>query len=215
MGRQARKYTAKGLEKAIEAYFDSISYTRPLTERVAAETIGPDGIILAEKDAMGHQIYRQVPVITADGNQATEIVWTEPPDMVALCLRLGISRTTLWEYGRMTEKDDPGGRYRRAVRMAKDRIELYLARRLEDNKAARGAQFALEHNFGWKERREISLDEDTRKAVTETERPMTLKEKQQLLSQLLEGVPKPDGTQGKERAAEEAEEKDETILVSG
>jgi hypothetical protein len=66
---------------------------------------------------------------------------------------------------------------------ARGRVEAYLTERLEDGKASRGAIFSLQHNFGWKERQEISLDEPTRKAVTQP-KTMTMAERLEILREI-------------------------------
>lgn len=170
-----KKYAAAALEKAVEAYFDSICYQETILRKVPEmdENLRP---VLDDK---GHQVYKFEPVVTADGKPAMATRWIEPPGIMALCLYLGIDRATFDRYGKMEGETPEAERFRNTVTRARGRVEAYLVGQLEDKSAARGAIFNLQQNFGWKDRKEISLDEGTQKAISA--RGMTMEEKLALL----------------------------------
>ena len=174
-----KKYTARSFETAIDAYFAAISYDEPVQRRELV--LQEDGQPFL--DRYGHECYRYLPVVTADGKAATVTRWTKPPSMAALCLHLGIDAATFSRYAQTPGDDPESVRFRNAATRARGRVEAYLTERLEDGKASRGAIFSLQHNFGWKDRTEISLDEPTRQAV-ERPRTMTMDERLELLQSL-------------------------------
>lgn len=133
-------------------------------------------------DDKGHQVYKFEPVRTADGNEALVTRWIEPPGILSLCLFLGIDRATFDRYGKLDQDGPEAERFRNTVMRARGRVEVYLAAQLEDKSAARGAIFNLQQNFGWKDRKEISLDEGTQKAISA--KGMTMEEKLQLLREV-------------------------------
>ena len=173
-----KAYTAAKLEKAIEAYFDSISYEEPATR---SETVTDDAgnVVL---DRMGHPAVRILRIRRRDGTAATVTKWLEPPSITSLCLYLGIDVKTFERYGKASG-DDESERICRAITRARGRVEAYLTERLEDGKASRGAIFNLQQNFGWKDRKEISLDPQTREAVT-APKTMTMAERLQILREV-------------------------------
>lgn len=181
-GRQ-KQYTAAKLEKACEAYFNSISYQEPVMKKVP----DTDERGIPKLDDKGHILYRFEQITTADGKPAFETCWIEPPGIVALCLYLGIHRSTFDRYGSLPGNDEESERFRNTVSRARGRVEAYLAAQLENKSAARGAIFNLQQNFGWKDRKEISLDEGTRKAMTA--RSMSLEEKEALLREIGAEIP--------------------------
>lgn len=136
--RGTKKYTAKALRDACNAYFDAISYEEPVTKQVLVFDKG--GLLVLDK--YGHPAKRPEPVITRDGREATRICWTEPPSLLALCLHLGIDKSTFARY----QQDD---KLRPVATEAKCRVEAYLAAKLEEKGAANGVKFNLTHNFGW------------------------------------------------------------------
>lgn len=176
-GRQ-KEYTAAGLERACEAYFNSISYQEPVMKKVP--DTDEDGV--ARLDDKGHILYRYEQITTADGKPAFETCWIEPPGIVALCLYLGIHRSTFDRYGSLAGSDAESERFRNTVTRARGRVEAYLAAQLENRSAARGAIFNLQQNFGWKDRKEISLDEGTRRAMAA--KSMSMEEKEALLREI-------------------------------
>ncbi len=178
-GGRPKRFTAKAFESAVDAYFASISYSEPVQRR--EPVLEDDGT--PKLDRYGHEVWRYLPIVTADGEAATVTRWTKPPSMAALCLHLGIDAATFSRYA-STPGDDPESvRFRNAAMRARGRVEAYLTERLEDGKASRGAIFSLQHNFGWKERQEISLDESTRKAVSQP-KTMTMAERLEILREV-------------------------------
>lgn len=144
-----RKYRAKAFEDGCAGYFASISYTVPLTRK--EPVIDEDGY--PELDSYGHIQFRYVPVIAADGQEAMNTCWTEPPSIQGLCLYLGIDASTFSRYMKPDPDDPESVRLAQAAATAKARVETYLIARLEDKGAANGAKFNLQHNFGWMERK--------------------------------------------------------------
>lgn len=179
-----RKYSAAQLEKAVEAYFDSISYDEPVTRRVPVR----DDCGALVFDDKGHQVYEFEQITTKDGRPAVVTQWVEPPGIMSLCLYLGIDSATFERYGKLPSTDPEDERFCRTVTRARGRVEAYLSSQLENSKAARGAIFNLQQNFGWKDRKEISLDKQTRDAVASA-KPMTMAEKRALLLQAAEELP--------------------------
>ena len=145
-----KKYKAATFRRGCEAYFASISYRRPVT-RPEMILDDDDCPVL---DDYGHTRYKQVPIITADGKEAWETCWIEPPSVQALCLHLGIDASTFSRYQKPDPEDPDGEKLAEAARLAKARVEAYLISRLEDKDAANGTKFNLQHNFGWMEKKQ-------------------------------------------------------------
>ncbi len=145
-----KKYKAATFRRGCEAYFASISYRRPVT-RPEMILDDDDCPVL---DDYGHTRYKQVPIITADGKEAWETCWIEPPSIQALCLHLGIDASTFSRYQKPDPEDPDGEKLAEAARLAKARVEAYLISRLEDKGAANGTKFNLQHNFGWMEKKQ-------------------------------------------------------------
>lgn len=190
-----RKMTAKRLEKQVEAYFDSIRSERPLLKKVPNTTVGADGALYPKLDAYGHEMYRYEPVLAADGKQAMEIVWLEPPSVVGLGLFLGVDRSTLFRWKNLQEtKEQLSSEEEKICNIlmrAWGRIEAYLTAKTEDPKAARGATANLEANFGWKRRKEVGFDDRTT-AVVAASAAMTMEEKLEELKKLGLKLPQMD-----------------------
>lgn len=134
----SRKYTAAQLKKAVDRYFDSISYRQPATRPELV--LDADGFPVLDK--YGHEIYQQVPVTTLDGRGATVLCFVEPPTVLGLCLALDIGKST---FARWADDEELGD----VVAYARARIEAYLSGRLENKDSVRGVSFSLQHNFGW------------------------------------------------------------------
>lgn len=145
-----KKYTAAAFSRGCKAYFASISYQRPVTR--PEMILDDDGLPLL--DDYGHTRYKQVPVITADGKEAWETCWIEPPSIQGLCLYLGIDASTFSRYQKPDPEDPDSEKLAEAAKMAKARVEAYLISRLEDKGAANGTKFNLQHNFGWMEKKQ-------------------------------------------------------------
>lgn len=137
-----KKYTAKALRDACNAYFDAISYEEPILRKEMI--LNEDGT--PELDAYGHPAYRYKPIVTKNGKEAVQICWTESPSLTALYLWLGVDKSTFSRY-----MDDE--RLGPVASWAKTRIEAYKAGRL-DGKNINGTKFDLQCNFGWGEKDE-------------------------------------------------------------
>lgn len=93
------------------------------------------------------------------------VVGSKPPTVTGLALALGFtSRRDLINYQGKKE-------FCNTITRAKARCEAYAETRLYDRDGARGAQFSLEHNFGWNESRGADPmeheDDDITKAIKE------------------------------------------------
>lgn len=129
MAGRKRKYgTAKALERAVDAYFASITY------EVKAVVKDPTGEV--SKNGKLKFVARTLP-------EVTEVKWLRPPSMAGLMLHLGISRETWSSYGGLDG-------YKDVVERARARMEDYWSTRL-DGKGAQGAKFALSCCYGWRE----------------------------------------------------------------
>lgn len=185
-----KKYTASGLKKAVEKYWASITVTKPMLVKrpvlVEKTTETGETVMVPELDKFGHEQVCYQKVITADGVPAMETTYTQPPSITGLCLYLGVDRSTFFRWTKLREN---GGEITpeeekicNIVTQARGRIEEYLIRQTENPRAARGAIANLEANFGWKRRREVGLDEETRAVAATT--GMTMDDKLETLRRL-------------------------------
>lgn len=170
MGRP-KKYTKKGLERAVEGYFASISRT------------------VQARDAAKQPLYNDA------GEPIRVVEYIRPPTVGGLCLYLGIDRSTWQNYadGRLyPELAD-------VVAGAKARMECWLEEELlTREKNVQGLIFNLQNNYGWREKREVELGGETRRTVAESAqaRPMSIAEKMAVLreaSKALGGAEEPSG----------------------
>jgi len=192
------RYRPRELAEAVDRYFDSIRVVRPLILEEIDYQEQPDGTYGVTLDAFGHPRKKFVRPVAADGTPAVEEIWIKKPSMAGLCLFLGIHRSTWAEYGKKKAYAD-------TVERARGRVEDYLAGKVLEKSSAAGAKFSLQHNCGWKERQEISLDKETREVVSKT---MTAQEKLELLRELglkLPGEEKEHEDRQADQAREEAE----------
>lgn len=179
-----KKYTAASFQRACEEYFDSICYEKPKMSKVPVWDDNGYPVL----DDFGHQMYRFEQVVTRNGDQAMETIWTEPPSLTGLCLYLGIDRATFARYGSYDpENPEESEKFCNTVSRARGRVEAYLESRLEDKSAARGAIFNLQNNFGWKEKKEMELGAGAQKAMAAA--TMTMDEKLALLKEIGAEVP--------------------------
>lgn len=139
MGRPRKIETARQLRKAIQAYFESISY-------YVDATIAVDS---GERDAYGHAIMIQVKAVNQKGETPKVLRWIEAPSVLGLCLHLGIHRSTWARWEQQPELAE-------ACADAKMVIEHYLEGRLEE-RHVQGTIFNLTHNFGWTDKHEVVL----------------------------------------------------------
>lgn len=146
---QEKKYkTAKALEEAVDGYFRSISYRKP----VIVDT--PTGHV----DEHGHAEVKRVMLRSGPdgtGKPVTVTEWLEPPSLAGLCLRLGISKQT-WSNYAGEEK------LKAVTERARLQLEEYWQGRL-DGKGGHGAEFVLKNNFGWHDRwaDKVEVDQKT------------------------------------------------------
>lgn len=145
MRKKGKKYTAKTLKAACDAYFARITYRVPaMREEIALKADGTP-----ELDYYGHPKRKYVQIIAGDGQPAELTKWTEQPSVASLCIWLGINRSTLAKYGAHDPEKPESAAMSEVVQEAKAKIETYLSQKLEDKGAANGTKFALSHNFGW------------------------------------------------------------------
>lgn len=147
-----KKLTPKRLSEGVEAYFDSISYERPVMERIKTD----------RKDADGHWIYEEVPVTNRHGKQLMITLFTQPPTKGALYTYLGIHKST---WSRLKEQE----KYRDICEDAFQRIENYWAAEL-NGKNANGASKMLERAFDWRAEQTVHVTggvEDYLKKLTD------------------------------------------------
>ena len=140
MGRK-KKFTGVGLRKAVDAYFDSISRSRVLTERVPTD----------QKDEYGHVIYEEREILNKAGEPITVTEYLVPPTEGGLCLALGIHRSTWNNYGNEEEYPE----FFDTVSRARGRLHTYLEEQALIRKEVRGVTFLLE----MEERRRIEAAE--------------------------------------------------------
>lgn len=199
---EKRYKTPAAFARAVQRYFDAIRVVQPLIVAEPDYKMQADGTYGVELDAFGHPKKRFVQKIAADGSPAMEELWIKKPSMAGLCLFLGIHRSTWAEYGKKEGYAD-------TVERARGRVEDYLAGKVLEKSSAAGAKFSLQHNCGWKERQEISLDEKTREAVSKT---MTAQEKLELLRELGLRLPGEED-EDEDRQADQAHEETEADAV--
>ena len=168
VGRK-KKYTPNTLRKAVSAYFHSITREVPLYDLV------PSG----EYTNKGKMLMERVEAKDQDGNTIKVREYIRPPSLSALCLMLGISRTTWAEYGRDEDMED-------IVENARMEVETYWVEQLS-GRNAQGAKFALQNACGWRgawseaDKVEVELGPESRKAAAV--QAMTLEEKLQLIQE--------------------------------
>ena len=134
MAQQKKYKTAKELQEAVEQYFRSISYQKP----VIVDT--PTGYV----DDQGHAEVKRVALRRGPGGTGefvTVTEWLEEPSLAGLCLFIGVSKTTWGAYA----KDE---KLKLVTEWARLVLEKYWQGRL-NGKGAHGAQFVLKNNFGW------------------------------------------------------------------
>ena len=157
-GRPEKYPDGESLSRAVDAYFASISYQEPVVVATPTGEVTEQGEIKWTRRMLTQP--GEAPGVP--GKPVLETKWLRPPGLAGLCLYLGISRDTWARYGKKADRKE-------IVERARLRMEDYWGGRL-DGKGANGARFALQNNFGWdgawRERREVSLDQETRKAMS-------------------------------------------------
>ncbi len=140
-----RKYTAKSLQKAVNAYFLSISRRVPVTERVDS----------GRKDEMGHVVWEDVPVLNQLGEQIIREEYVIPPTVAGLCAWLGIHRST-WTDWCDTERFPE---FADTTTRARGRLQGWNEEQLltREGKNLKGVIFNLQNNYGYSEHQEVNL----------------------------------------------------------
>lgn len=140
-----KKYTAKGLEKAVDKYFRSISREKVVTEDI------PTG----EMDKMGHMIYRQEPVLNALGETMTVTEYLIPPTVGGLSAFLGVHRSTWNAWCDSNTHPE----FREITLDAMGRIHAYLEQEslTRPGKDLKGVIFNLENNYGYREKAKVEV----------------------------------------------------------
>ncbi len=132
-----KKYTRKTFEEAVERYFRSISGMRE-----ARNGIGQ-------------------PLLNDEGEPIMARVYAVPPTISGLCLFLGIDRSTWQNYCNAEEEPEMA----RVAAQARARMEAYLEEQLlTREKSVQGIIFNLQNNYGWKNKVEMEIGEETRKS---------------------------------------------------
>lgn len=167
MGRP-KKYTERTLRKAVEEYFDSITREVAMTEKVDT----------GQKDADGHKIFENVPVINKRGEQVKITEYLVPPTVGGLCEHLGIHRSTWAEY--CDENAHP--EFSDTTTRTRGRMREYLEQQLLIRKDVKGVIFSLQNNYGYTERREVDFGPQASRALTAAAVPM--EEREEILREL-------------------------------
>lgn len=166
MGRR-KKYSPAALERAVEAYFDSIS--RPALKMEVYDS--------GQKDDMGHTIWAERPVLNGRGEQVQYRKYLLPPTLGGLCEALEISRETWSNYA-------GDAKYLDAISRARGLVRAYLESELltREGKDLRGVIFTLQANFGMSETTTVELGARTRKAMAAE--GMSLAQRRALLQEI-------------------------------
>lgn len=183
-----KKYGKKAFAAAVEDYFRRIRVTKSLLQARDVWQRDEQGRMVPVLDEYGHQLKELAEVKNDAGTVVLVEEYVVPPSITALCLFLGISAETWSRYAK-TEG------YRETVTRARGRVEAYLQERVLEKNASMGARFSLEHNFGWKHKSEISLDEKTQQAVAAGN--LSASEKYDLLRKMGLQLPSDEDTEGK------------------
>lgn len=105
------------------------------------------------------------------GGEAWEAEYKRPPTVSGLCLYLGIDRSTWQNYA--DPKLHP--EFREITAYARMRMEAYLEEQLlVREKNVQGLIFNLQNNYGWREKRELELGNETRQTVADSAQARTL-----------------------------------------
>ena len=142
-GRRKTYETAEALEKAVQAYFDSIS--RLEIVKIPKET--------EKRDEYGHKIVKLVAVKGENGQKIRKRVFYVPPEIFGLTTALGISTDTWRRYGEDEKLSE-------VVSWAEELMEGWKNRELlqRENKRTSGLIYEMERNH----RRKHSEDTDAR-----------------------------------------------------
>lgn len=145
-----KKYTARTLARAVDAYFDSITREVEVTEQVDT----------GRRDRQGHRVFESRPVTNKLGQTVRVTEYLVPPSVRELCCSLGITRATWSNYADPDKHPELAG----TVREACERMKAWNERELvtRPGKDVRGIIFNLQANYGYGPRAEPApaLQED-------------------------------------------------------
>lgn len=140
-GRPRIYKTRAALQKAVDGYFDGISYLKPVMVLTPTGEVDAQGTPKIELRLLREGRNNDGPPITA-------LTYFEPPSMEGLCLKLGISRDTWATYGKTPELAP-------VVEAARLKKAAYLVGELS-GKHVQGIIFDLKNNYGWVDRQEVT-----------------------------------------------------------
>jgi hypothetical protein len=131
-----KKFTARTLARAVDAYFDSITREVEVTERVDT----------GRRDGQGHRIFETKPVANKLGQTVRVTEYLVPPSVRELCCSLGITRATWSNYADPDKHPELAG----IVEEARERMRAWNERELvtRPGKDVRGIIFNLQANYG-------------------------------------------------------------------
>lgn len=155
MGR--RRYTGAGLRRAVRAYFDGITRTVPVTEKVWH----------GEYDSKGNRVYDDEPVTNSLGTLVEREEYLLPPSVGALCRHLGISRET-WSQWKDAERFPE---FQATIREARDRLQAWNEQEMlvREGKDLKGILFNLQNNYGYTEKKDVRVGGRVEDFLRETE----------------------------------------------
>jgi len=155
-GRPKKYPTAQALERAIEGYFASISYRKPVIITT------PTGEV-DEKGRIKHTTRMLTEGPDGMGKPRTVVKYVEEPTLSGLCLYLGVSRSTwagwLHPVGEGETETSVQAAMRQVAEAAKGRIEARLEELLTSRKHVQGIIFNLKNNYGWKDRQDLHVED--------------------------------------------------------
>lgn len=141
-----KKYSARTLTKAVDAYFDSITREVDVTELVDT----------GRRDGHGHPIFKPRPVTNKLGKQVRVTEYVVPPAVKDLCDSLGVNRSTWADYA----NPDKYPELAEIVQEAKERIKAWNERELvtRSGRDVKGIIFNLQANYGYGAKQESAYD---------------------------------------------------------
>lgn len=149
-GRKKKYGTAKELEQAVDAYWNSISYEKPAVVSTPTGEVDERGGIKYATKLLAMNADGSVN-FDGTGKPKTITEYLEPPSVAGLCIFLGVSKETWADYARDEKLSPVCARF-------KLRLERYLLGRLnsEKGKNVQGIIFNLKNNFGYADKVEHS-----------------------------------------------------------
>lgn len=139
MGRPREYPTAADLEKAIKRYFDEITRFTVLKENYIAGYKDDGEPIIQEREALNKL-----------GEPVVYEEFLVKPSVIAMALRLGLTRTSLHVYRSYGED------FLDTITRACAKIEAYKVDQLDDKgKATNGIIFDLKNNHDYRDKQEI------------------------------------------------------------